>query len=89
MGPSRSCWNGTTSALQPEKITSLIIYIRNFLFKEFLIQGIFPFTLGNKTNSSRAIMSIDRLSFQVYSPREKELSRYETIIKRSSFSSTD
>ena len=22
MGPSRSCWNGTTSALQPEKITS-------------------------------------------------------------------
>ena len=22
MGPSRSCWNGTTSALQPEEITS-------------------------------------------------------------------
>ena len=22
MGPSRSCWNGTTSAFQPEKITS-------------------------------------------------------------------
>ena len=22
MGPSRSCWNGTVSALQPEKITS-------------------------------------------------------------------
>ena len=22
MGPSRSCWNGTTSALQPEQITS-------------------------------------------------------------------
>ena len=22
LGPSRSCWNGTTSALQPEKITS-------------------------------------------------------------------
>ena len=21
-GPSRSCWNGTTSALQPEEITS-------------------------------------------------------------------
>ena len=21
MGPSRSCWNGTTSALQPEEIT--------------------------------------------------------------------
>ena len=22
MGPFRSCWNGTTSALQPEEITS-------------------------------------------------------------------
>ena len=22
MGPSRSCWNGTTSALKPEEITS-------------------------------------------------------------------
>ena len=22
MGPSRSCWNGTTSALQPEEVTS-------------------------------------------------------------------
>ena len=22
MGPSRSCWNGTASALQPEEITS-------------------------------------------------------------------
>ena len=22
MGPSRSCWNGKTSALQPEEITS-------------------------------------------------------------------
>ena len=22
IGPSRSCWNGTTSALQPEEITS-------------------------------------------------------------------
>ena len=22
MGPSKSCWNGTTSALQPEEITS-------------------------------------------------------------------
>ena len=22
MGPSRSCWNGTTSELQPEEITS-------------------------------------------------------------------
>ena len=22
MGPSRGCWNGTTSALQPEEITS-------------------------------------------------------------------
>ena len=22
MGPPRSCWNGTTSALQPEEITS-------------------------------------------------------------------
>ena len=23
MGPSRSCWNGTTSALQPEESTSM------------------------------------------------------------------
>ena len=26
LGPSRSCWNGTTSALQPEEITSCVYY---------------------------------------------------------------
>ena len=33
MGPSRSCWNGTTSALQPEEITC-VLSIRLFIGKK-------------------------------------------------------
>ena len=44
MGPSRSCWNGTTSALQPEEITSKGSRISCVYYQETYLMILVSFT---------------------------------------------
>ena len=55
MRPSRSCWNGTTSALQPEEITSKGTWVSCVYYQYLALWVLFTNLVYNRARSFRAI----------------------------------